>query len=153
MRDAMKVRRLVLVDGLSQREVSRLTGHSRNTISKYVRDDTPPEYRRRQVPGPRRLFEYEVMLKGMYEADLGLPRRERRTLRGLYETLVCEGYEGSYDTVCRYIKRLKPRTHQAVTGFIPLSFDPGDAMQFDCEVRRIRKGASGAFPRRTGCEP
>lgn len=131
METVMKVRRWVLIDGLSRRDVSRRTGLSRNTIAKYLADDRPPEYRRHKEAGSRRLFEYEVMLRGFYEGDLALPRRERRTIRGLYEALVCEGYQGSYDTVCRYIKRLKPQSGKGNAAFIPLAFDPFDAMQFD----------------------
>ena len=37
----MKVRHLVLTKKLSQREVSRRTGISRNTIAKYVKDPSP----------------------------------------------------------------------------------------------------------------
>ena len=71
------------------------------------------------------------MLRDFYEADLSRPVRERRTIRGLYDALVCAGYAGSYATVCRYIKGLKPSVGNAETGYIPLEFDPGDALQFD----------------------
>ena len=39
METVMKVRHLVLTKKLSQREVSRRTGISRNTISKYIKVD------------------------------------------------------------------------------------------------------------------
>lgn len=131
METVLKVRRWVFVEGQSQREVSRRTGLSRNTIKKYLQDDRPPQYRRIKDTSSRRLFDYEVLLRELYTADLGRPLRERRTIQGLYEALVCEGYQGSYATVCRYIKRLKPSVGIAEKGYIPLEFDPGDALQFD----------------------
>lgn len=51
-------------------------------------------------------------------------------MQGLYEQLVVDGYEGSYDTVRRYILRLKDK-NVASKGYIPLAFDAGDALQFD----------------------
>lgn len=128
----MKVRRWVLADGMSIREVSRKTGLSRNTIRKYIREErADPKYRQGRDRPSRRLLSHEVHLKGMYLADLCLAPRERRTMQGLYEALVCEGYTGSYDTVRRYIVRLKDKGGTSSQGYIPLQFDAGDALQFD----------------------
>lgn len=131
METVLKVRRWVLFEGLSQREVSRRTVIARQMIRKYLEDDRPAEYRRNKASGSRRLFDYEVILRELYEADLGRPVRERRTIRGFYDALVCAGYAGSYTMVCRYVKRLKPSAGKSVTGYIPLEFAPGDALQFD----------------------
>ena len=131
METVLKVRHWVKSGEKSIREVSRETGLSRNTIRKYLRDENAvPEYHRRVSTHPRRLSDYEVLLRGMYEADLGRSPRERRTMQGLYEALVCEGYEGSYDTVRRYVLRLKGSS-KSVRGYIPLAYDAGDALQFD----------------------
>ncbi len=132
METVSKVRRWVKADGVSIREVCRKTGLSRNTVRKYLRDDNAePRYRMSAPRGSRRLLEHEVHLKGMYEADLCRPARERRSMRGLYESLVCEGYTGSYDTVRRYIVGLKGGGSGIGQGYIPLEFDAGDALQFD----------------------
>ena len=50
---------------------------------------------------------------------------------GSYEALVCEGDTGSYDTVRRYIVRLKGSSCGVNQSYIPLEFDAGDALQFD----------------------
>ena len=42
------VRHAVLVEGKSQRQVARETGHSRNTIRKLVEDSELPKYQQRQ---------------------------------------------------------------------------------------------------------
>ena len=131
METVSKIRRWVLTDRLPIREVSRRTGISRNTIRKYLRtDDVEPCYQMQQSRPLRSLLEYELRLKALYEADMGCPARERRSMRGLYEVLVSEGFTGSYDTVRRYILRLKD-ARQFASGYIPLEYDAGDAVQFD----------------------
>lgn len=132
METVSKVRRWVKADGMSIKEVARRTGLSRNTVRKYLRDENAePRYRMSQERSSRRLLEHEVHLRGMYEADLARPLRERRSMQGLYEALVVEGYTGSYDTVRRYVVRLKGSTAGVGQGYIPLEFDAGDALQFD----------------------
>lgn len=132
METVSKIRRWVQADKLSIREVSRRTGISRNTIRKYLREDiVEPRYRLNKPRNGKRLLDYEVRLREMYEADLSRPPRERRTMQGLYETIVADGFEGSYDTVRRYIIRLKSKIGTSAKGYIPLEFDVGDALQFD----------------------
>ena len=127
-----KVRRWVKADGLLIKEVVRRTGLSRNTVRKYLRDEHVEPPSRMSAPcGSRRLVDHEVHLKGMYEGDLAKPSCERGSMQGLYEALVCEGYTGSYETVRRYIIRLKSSNAGVNQGYIPLEFDAGDALQFD----------------------
>ena len=88
METVSKVRRWVRIDKMSKREVARRTGLSRNTIAKYMDDDRKPEYRRKKAVKRHKLIDYEVMLRELYEADLLLPRRERRTVKRLFEEIV-----------------------------------------------------------------
>ena len=109
MESAMKIRRLVLVEGRSIRSVCKETGISRNTLRKYLRDEKPPSYKRCQ-PAPRHVLkDYEHLLNQWYEYDLKRPKRERRTAQKLFEQLLLEGYAGSYSPVCRYIKKLNSK--------------------------------------------
>ena len=41
-----EIRRLVLVEGRSQREVARLTGLARDTVARAVASEVPPRYAR-----------------------------------------------------------------------------------------------------------
>ena len=141
METVSKIRRWILADGFSIREVSRRTGISRNTIRKYLREDSvEPRYRLRRPRHGKRLLDYEVRLREMVEADLSRPPRERRTMQGLYETIVADGFEGSYDTVRRYIVRLKSKIGPSAKGYIPLEFDAGDALQFDWSHEIVNLG-------------
>ena len=49
METVMKIRRQILVDGKRVRSVSRETGLARNTIRKYLKEDSQPTYRRQQA--------------------------------------------------------------------------------------------------------
>ncbi|MCV6598384.1 MAG: IS21 family transposase, partial [Mangrovicoccus sp.] len=114
------------------RSVARQTGLSRNTIKKYLKDDSPPSYHRQAPPVRHKLCNgFDTRLKGLFEQDQKRPRRERRTAQKLYEQLVAEGYTGSYSTVQRYIRDLKRAGASSGEAFIPLHFAAGDALQFD----------------------
>ena len=137
METAMKVRQWVLVDGKSMRSVARKTGLSRNTISKYCKDGTPPKYERTKSTVCQKLKDYETRLTQWFEQDLKRPKRERRTATKLYEQLIAEGYQGSYATLSRFIKTLKSKQTSTVEAFVPLFFKPGNAMQFDWSLEVV----------------
>ena len=140
MESAMKIRRLVLVEGRSIRSVCKETGISRNTLRKYLRDENPPSYKRSQ-PAPRHVLkDYEHLLNQWYEYDLKRPKRERRTAQKLFEQLLLEGYAGSYSPVCLYIKKLKSSQASPQQAFIPLEFTIGETMQFDWSLEVVVLG-------------
>jgi hypothetical protein len=59
-------------------------------------------------------------------------RSERLTLIRLFEELRNRGYGGGYDAVRRYAGRSsKERGHSTAAAYVPLSFAPGEAYQFD----------------------
>ena len=111
METVAKIRRLHLADRLSIRSITRKTGLSRNTIRKYLRsNEVQPRYRLNSPRPSRRLVEHEVRLQDLYAADALRSGREQMTMQGFYDILVQEGFEGSYDTVRRYILRLREKT-------------------------------------------
>jgi hypothetical protein len=58
--------------------------------------------------------------------------REQLTLIRLFEELRGRGYDGGYDAVRRYARRwAKERGHSTAAAYVPLSFAPGEAYQFD----------------------
>ena len=66
------IRRAVMVDGPSRREVARRFGVHRNTISKMLQFSVPPGYRRRERPASKKLGPFMAWID---------TRRARRCLR------------------------------------------------------------------------
>jgi len=125
-----KIRRRRLVQGETISAIARDLGISRNTVKKALRSDGEPfEYRRRHQPRPK-LGPYLPTLETWLEAEEKLPARERRTAQRMFEALRVEGYAGSVDQVRRHM-RLFERRHRPTQVFIPQSFEPGEAYQFD----------------------
>ncbi len=123
------------------RQISKDLRLSRNTVRKVLRsDETRFEYKRTNQPLPR-LGGFTAWLDDELERDAGLPRKQRRTIKVLFEQLQGQGYEGGYDAVRRYAARwregLKDRAPQA---FVPLSFAPGEAYQFDWSHEQLEIG-------------
>ena len=58
--------------------------------------------------------------------------REQLTLIQVFEELRSRGYDGGYDAVRRYARRwAKERGKSTAAAYVPLSFAPGEAYQFD----------------------
>jgi transposase len=77
--------------------------------------------------GPRR-----DDLDALLLANEGKAARERLTLVRIFETLRGLGYDGGYDAIRRYAKTWRQERGTAVAqAFVPLSFAPGEAYQFD----------------------
>lgn len=64
-----KIRRAVMVDGLSRREASRRFGIHRNTIAKMLQFSIPPGYRRREHPVSKKLGPYMAWIDAVLEGD------------------------------------------------------------------------------------
>jgi transposase len=127
-----KIRLFVHRDGKSLRKTAEDLNLSRNTVRKVIRSQqTAFTYRRDKQPMPK-LGAYVERLREKLERDKGLPKRQQRTAQRLFHELQQDGYEGGYDSVRRFVKRFRHCQNKS-TGqvFIPLSFDPGEAFQFD----------------------
>ena len=126
MESVSKIRRWVLVEGRSIRSVARATGLSRNTIKKYLKDESPPSYQRQAPPVRHKLCNgFDLRLQELFDQDQKRPRRERRTATKLYEQLVSEGYTGSCSPVQRFVRDLKRADAGSGEAFIPLHFAAG----------------------------
>jgi len=127
-----KIRRYHFVKGLGIKEISRKLKISRNTVRKVIRSETTEHIYRRTVQPQPQLGLYVPRLEEFLEKDWKRPRKRRLTACRLLELLQAEGYKGSYDSIQRFTKawRLK-KGKEPTGGFIPLSFAPGDAYQFD----------------------
>lgn len=142
METSMKILGWILRDGRSIHAVTCETGISRTTIKKYLKDPERPRYRARQPRvGSKLNAQFESRLRELFEHDLHLRRRDRRTAKKLYEELVAEGFSGSYSPVQRFISELKKSSGtDGGDAFIPPYFATGDALQFDWSEEYVLLG-------------
>jgi len=105
---------------------------SRKVVRKVIRSEaTEFRYERGRQPLPR-IDPWREQLDGLLLANEGKPARERLTLIRIFEELRSLGYEGSYDAVRRYAKGWRvARGAATAEAYVPLSFAPGEAYQFD----------------------
>ncbi len=127
-----RIRREHFVKGKTIKEIARDLGVSRNTVRKVLRSgETSFEYERRVQPRPK-LGRWTAELDAFLEGNAGKSAREQLTLIRICEELRGRGYEGSYDAVRRYAGRWAKQHGQAMAAaYVPLSFAPGEAYQFD----------------------
>jgi transposase len=127
-----KIRRAYFIQGHSIKQICRELRVSRNTVRKVVRSGaTEFSYGRSTQPRPK-IGPWRSELDDMLGENGLRPKRERLTLVRIYEELRNRGYDGSYDAVRRYAASWSRRTREAsAAAYVPLSFDPGEAYQFD----------------------
>ena len=127
-----RIRREHLVQRKSIKQIARNLGISRNTVRKILRSgETSFAYERDVQPQPK-LGRWKADLDRMLVENAAKSLRERLTLIRLFEDLHGLGYAGGYDAVRRYARSWQ-REHasQTAPAFVPLSFAPGEACQFD----------------------
>ena len=127
-----RIRRERLVKGKSIKEIARDLGVSRNTVRKVLRSgETRFEYERGVQPRPK-LGQWTDELDKLLADNETKAAREQLTLIRLFEELRGRGYDGGYDAVRRYARSwAKDRGHSTAAAYVPLSFAPGEAYQFD----------------------
>ncbi|WP_347268762.1 IS21 family transposase [Paracoccus sp. (in: a-proteobacteria)] len=129
------IRRMHLREKLSIREIARRTGLSRNTVSKHLAANTiEPKFAAPERPS--KLDPFSEKLAGWLKTEIGKPRKQRRTLKQMHADLVKLGFTGSYNRVAAFSRdwRADRQREQQTAGrgtFVPLSFSPGEAFQFD----------------------
>ena len=127
-----KIRRAYFIHKKPIKVICREFRLSRRVVRKVIRSEaTEFHYERARQPLPR-IDPWREQLDGMLLANEGKPRRERLTLMRVFEELRGLGYEGGYDSVRRYAKAWRvARGAVTAEAYVPLSFAPGEAYQFD----------------------
>jgi transposase len=127
-----KIRRAYFVQQKPIKAICRELGLSRKVVRKVLRSDaTEFRYVRETQPFPK-IGPWRDQLDALLLANEGKAARERLTLIRVFEVLRGLGYDGSYDAVRRYARAWRQeRGATTAEAFVPLSFAPGEAYQFD----------------------
>ena len=120
-----QVRRACLVEGMSVREASRVFGVHRDTVRKMLANATPQGYTRKRPPRRPKLEPYTGVIDAILEADRLVPRKQRHTVKRIFERLRDEyGFEGQQTIVKDYVRERRGRVGEM---FVPLTHGPGHA--------------------------
>ena len=126
-----KIRRAYFAQKKPIKAICREFRVSRKVVRKVIRSQaTEFRYERGTQPRPR-IGRWRDQLDGLLLANEGKAARERLTLIRVYEELRGLGYDGGYDAVRRYAKAWRVARGVAAEAYVPLSFAPGEAYQFD----------------------
>jgi len=127
-----KIRRAYFQDGKPIKQICRELRVSRNTVRRVIRSGaTEFTYERRVQPQPR-IGPWRDELDRMLAENARKPKRDRLTHIRIFEELRTLGYQGGYDAVRRYaVTWARSEREASAAAYVPLSFDPGEAYQFD----------------------
>ena len=117
--------------GESQRSIAKALNISRNTVAKYCSGNSVPWQRKPYSrSSPVLTDEMISCIHSCLKQDEqeGL-KKQKHTAKRIYDRLVEEkGFTGGESTVRRKVRELKAVIPKA---FVPLEFDPGEALQID----------------------
>ena len=117
------------------KEIARDLRLSRKVVRKAVR---APEgvfsYRHTVQPLPK-IGPFKGQLDALLAENEARPRRDRLRITRIWDLVLREGFDGSYDAVRRYAAHWQAERRkgasEASAAFVPLVFRPGEAFQFD----------------------
>lgn len=125
-----RIRRAHFVQGRSVREIARDLKVSRNTVRKVIRSgESAFAYEREAQPYPK-LGAWMADLDRLLDANDKKPLREQLRLTRIFDEVRRLGYEGGYDAVRRHARKRR-EAKPSTDAYVPLSFAPGEAYQFD----------------------
>ena len=134
----LRVRRAVMVEGMSIREASRVFGLHRDTVRKIVAYSVPPGYRRHSPPRKHKLEPFTGVIDRILEEDLRVPKKQRHTAKRIFERLRDEyGFDGQYTIVKDYVREHRRQSREM---FVPLAHSPGHAQCDFGEARVVIGG-------------
>ena len=127
-----RIKRLYFRDKKSLHDIARLTGLSRNTIRRWVREPQAQEalkYVRQDMPG--KLDAYHAQIEQALKADSHRTKQNRRTAKALLVQIQASGYTGGYSQLTAFVRQWRGQEGKALKAFVPLLFELGEAFQFD----------------------
>lgn len=131
MDDFDLIRRMVLVDGFSQREVARRLGVSRDSIKKAMLNPEPIPYTLARSKSRPVMDGVTPIIKAWLEQDRGAPRKQRHTAVRIFERLREEyNFTGSRRSVSDLVRLLKDDAQRPEV-LCPIEHPPGQEVQID----------------------
>ena len=118
------IRRKVLVEGVSKRQVKAEYSIHTKTLERVLANPQPPGYRMKQPRPKPKIGPFMERIEEILRKDREVPRKQRHTAKRIFERLKDEGYTGGYTQVKEAVSKLKGRLKEV---YIPLAHRPGEA--------------------------
>jgi len=133
-----RVRRAVIVEGMSEREAARHFGLARETVRKILRYAVPPGYQRQQPARRPKLDQWVPIIDRILQEDRQQSRKQRHTAKRIFDRLKEEhGFSGGYTIVKDYVRLKRLRQREM---FVPLTHPSGEAQADFGEAKVIIAG-------------
>ena len=122
------IKHLYEVEDKSVLEIANTTGFNYRTVRKYAyqedwSNDDLPNIEPTSYPV---LESYIPTIDAWLEADRKIPRKQRHTVKRIYDRLRDEcGFPGSYSSVKKYVRKKKFVMKAATEGYLPLAHPDG----------------------------
>ena len=127
-----KIRRAYFQQGKAIKAICRELGVSRKVVRKVIRTNATEFTYERQHQSLPKIGPWQEQLDELLTANASRSTQERLTLIRIYEELRGRGYVGGYDAIRRYARGWsKEHAASAADAYVPLTFAPGEAYQFD----------------------
>ncbi|MGH7866819.1 MAG: IS21 family transposase [Candidatus Dormibacteraceae bacterium] len=120
-----EIRKKILVEGVSKRQVMEEEGIHWETLQKILAHSQPPGYRMgKQRPQPK-IGSFLGRIEQILEDDKHVHKKQHHTAKRIFERLRKEdGYTGGYTQVKKAVRGMKQRRSEV---FVPLTHRPGEA--------------------------
>jgi len=119
-----QIRRRVLVEGVSKRQILRETQMHWTTLEKILGHSFPPGYRLQGERKRPKTGAFLDRIRQILDEDKGMPKKQRHTAKRIFERIRAEGYEGGYTQVKEVVREIRQRSREV---FMPLIHRPGEA--------------------------
>lgn len=126
--------RIRYCQGESMRSIARNLCVSRQTVKKYCEGATNPEVRKSYERKADIIKEKikDFILDCFKEDEEEKLKKQKHTAKRIYDRLVAEkGFKGSYSAIRLAVRKLKAERAVPPQSSVPLSYEPGEAVQID----------------------
>ena len=121
----MEIRRRVLVEGVSKRQVMAEEGIHWETLKKILANGNPPGYRQKRGRPQPIIGPYLGRIEQILKDDKQVHKKQRHTAKRIFERIRDEdGYPGKITQVKRAVQGMKQRSSEV---YVPLEHAPGEA--------------------------
>ena len=124
MEEWTTIRRQVLVEGVSKRQVLRETGMHWRTLEKILSHSRPPGYKLNEPRPEPKIGPFRERIAHILDQDRGVHKKQRHSAKRIFERIREEGYSGGYTQVKEVVRELRQLKREV---FVPLVHRPGEA--------------------------